>query len=147
MNNRATAGRMRLLVTVIVVSFHWQITAATGVLALERVSPHGSKGSCSSCHLTAESELVADHLPLNEKRIMRNGTNGVCLQCHGIEFGHGVGKKPEMNRKALPLDGSGLITCAITCHNMHVAAMDNHHQKTYHLRLPVEELCFSCHDR
>lgn len=147
MTSPATSCQMRLFFTAVMVALLWGTSGGQSVLAAEHVSPHDAQGACLSCHIAPERDLNADRFPFSGKKQLKYGVNGACLQCHGIDFGHGVGKKPEMNRTGLPLDGDGLIACAITCHDMHVVAAENPHQKAYHLRVPVEDLCFSCHDR
>ncbi|UTG91250.1 cytochrome c3 family protein [Geobacter sulfurreducens] len=143
----APGSRKLVFFTAFVAVSLWATLNAQSVSAAERVSPHDAQGACLSCHIATERDLRSDRLSGDGKSQLKSDANGVCLQCHGIDFGHGVGKKPEMNRKGLPLDGDGLIACAITCHDMHVVAAENPHQKAYHLRIPVEDLCFSCHDR
>lgn len=143
----APASRTPLLFTALVAASLWGILNAQSVSAVERVSPHDAQGACLSCHIATERDLRSDRFSVDGKSQLKSDVNEVCLQCHGIDFGHGVGKKPGMNRKGLPLDENGLIACAITCHDMHVVAPENPHQKAYHLRIPVEDLCFSCHDR
>lgn len=112
-----------------------------------RVNPHVEDGDCTACHLIPVKELKGFFTAGAEKRKLRGDFVAVCLQCHGVGFGHGVGKKPELNREDLPLDNDGRITCAITCHNMHLKKSLTPQQGHYHLRLPSERLCVSCHDK
>ncbi len=94
-----------------------------------------------------EAKLKSLSVPVSNKQSLRADLVAVCRKCHGVGFGHGVGKKPDMNRESLPLGTDGTITCAITCHNMHLKDATDWHQKRYHLRLPIGKLCISCHNK
>lgn len=111
---------------------------------LQPSNPHGGE-SCSSCHVAAESVLRKSSTSSSAKKRMKRGLDGVCTHCHAVDRGHGVGKKPELNREKLPLH-KGRITCATTCHNMH-GNSDDPQQSRFYLRLPMDRLCSSCHDK
>lgn len=115
--------------------------------ASKGVNPHGATGNCEVCHVLPEKKLKGFFTWESEKRKLRADLVALCTECHGVGFGHGVGQKPAMNREKLPLDKDGTITCAVTCHNMHQKAPADPHQEHYHLRLPVDRLCSSCHDK
>lgn len=123
------------------------VFAAPSPVTPKHINPHGEGGDCSLCHLLSAKELSRLTAADAAKRRLRADFVAVCLQCHGVGFGHGVGKKPDMNRESLPLDKDGKITCAVTCHNMHLKDPLSPHQDRYHLRLPSERLCVSCHDK
>jgi hypothetical protein len=44
------------------------------------------------------------------------------------------------------MDIEGKITCAITCHDMHIKS-DDRTQSRYHLRYEKNRLCLSCHNK
>ena len=111
-----------------------------------KTNPHGADADCSICHSASRADLESWFtFPWTRKKF-KSDFNVMCQQCHGIDFGHGAGKKPAMNRDGLRLDAGGTIACAITCHNMHVKS-DDPVQNKYHLRTSRENLCFSCHDK
>lgn len=112
----------------------------------KRPSPHGIDGMCQVCHVEPEDTLTGWFTSGARKRSMILDSNALCRQCHGIDFGHGVGEIPRLNREDLPMDKDGKIACAITCHNMHIKS-DNHAQNKYHLRLSIPNLCLSCHKK
>ncbi len=109
-----------------------------------KINPHRGEGNCQVCHVASENDLTSWFTFTSTKKMLRKDFNELCRQCHGIQFGHGVGKAPSMNKRDLPLDADGKIACAITCHNMHVKDGDPVQQK-YHLRFTQYELCVSCH--
>ncbi|SNB45275.1 cytochrome C [Geobacter sp. DSM 9736] len=108
--------------------------------------PHNDSAKCDLCHEATEEDLKSWFTFSSTKKKMRLDYNEVCWQCHDIDFGHGVGKSPKKNRENLPLDAEGKITCAITCHNMHIKTSEQHQNK-FHLRFSHMKLCLSCHDR
>lgn len=110
-------------------------------------NPHGDPQGCTVCHVLSREKLERFFTPDAQKRHLRTDPVTLCRQCHGVGFGHGVGKRPEMNRDGLPLAGDGTITCATTCHSMHVKSPADQEQEHYHLRLPLSKICFSCHER
>lgn len=117
--------------------------------ALKQVStlnPHTLKGNCDICHSASEKDLNSWFTFSSTKRLMKKDLNMTCQQCHGVEFGHGIGKWTNLNRDNLPMDANGYIACAITCHDMHVKTTDQHQNK-FHLRVPSNKLCLSCHDQ
>jgi len=114
--------------------------------ALYGVSPHTENGDCALCHVAPKEKLQGWFVFGSTKRQLISDPNTLCRKCHGVSFGHGVGKKPAMNRADLPLDADGTITCALTCHNMHISGLDDPNQQRLHLRLPQLKLCASCHD-
>lgn len=109
-------------------------------------NPHGPDGDCSICHVAPVSKLRGWFVFPSTKRQMKADPNTLCRQCHGVSFGHGVGKKPAMNRDDLPLSADGTINCALTCHDMHISNVDDPSQQRLHLRFPNTKLCQSCHD-
>lgn len=111
-----------------------------------KISPHGEDADCVVCHVASGVDLRSWFTLPSTKRKFKTDYNTLCRQCHGVDFGHGVGEKPALNRKGLPLDAKGTIACAITCHNMHIKSEDPT-QNRYHLRTSRENLCFSCHDK
>lgn len=126
-------------------------TVVTGVVHAEeaatpsaKINPHTGKGNCQLCHVATEDDLNGWFTFASTKRAFRKDFNELCRQCHGVQFGHGIGKAPSMNKLDLPLDAEGRIACAITCHNMHVKSDDMVQQK-YHLRFTQFKLCVSCH--
>jgi len=110
-------------------------------------NPHISPESCEVCHLLPKEKLGGFFTSKALKRQFRTDLVNLCRQCHGMGFGHGVGMKPDMNREGLPLADNGTITCATTCHAMHIKNPADHEQEHYHLRLPMAKLCFSCHEK
>ncbi len=132
---------------------------SSGVYAAENVtvSPHSDEGDCGICHVAPAAKLRSWFTFGSTKRELKYDLNQVCLTCHtvepthaggffGVGIGHGTGKKPAVNRQELPLAGDGTITCATTCHNIHVASDDRQLQRK-RLRAPVNTLCLSCHDK
>ncbi|MBT0662790.1 cytochrome C [Geobacter pelophilus] len=117
-----------------------------GAPTVKAPSPHGVAGKCQVCHVEPEDSLNSWFTFTSTKKKLTLDFNEVCRQCHGLDFGHGVGKKPALNRESLPLDSSGKITCAVTCHNIHIAS-DDPRQSQYHLRLIGAPLCLSCHKK
>jgi len=112
----------------------------------KRPSPHKVNGKCQECHVESEDTLNSWFTFGSTKRKLKLDFNATCIQCHGLDFGHGVGKTPKLNREGLPLDKDGKIVCAITCHNMHIES-DDLLQDRYHLRVKGGGLCLSCHNK
>lgn len=108
-------------------------------------SPHSDNGDCTICHVYTAETLRGWFVLGSTKRQLKDDLVVVCSKCHGSDFGHAIGKKTTVNHSGLPLNGKGEITCAITCHNMHIRTEDQK-QTFYHLRLPFDALCVSCHD-
>ena len=141
-----------LLTVLALLSFSAAVSAAEGVKA----NPHTDAGDCAVCHVASPDKLHGWFVFGSTKREMKADLNQLCLQCHTIEpepedslgvgIGHATGKKPAVNREKLPLASDGTITCATTCHNMHVTP-DERQLQLKHLRLPANLLCISCHDR
>ena len=140
MQRIVTAGFMVLALSG-AVSGSEEITSPKG-----KVSPHGEDADCSVCHVASEADLRSWFTFPSTKKKFKADYNTLCRQCHGVDFGHGVGNKPALNRGGLPLDAQGAIACAVTCHNMHIKS-DDATQNRYHLRTSRENLCFSCHDK
>lgn len=140
-----------LLTALALLSFSAAVSAAEGVKA----NPHSADGDCAVCHVAPPDKLRGWFVFGSTKREMKADLNRLCLQCHTIEplpedsvavgIGHATGKKPAVNRANLPLASDGTITCATTCHNMHVTP-DERQLQLKHLRLPAGSLCLSCHD-
>jgi hypothetical protein len=108
-------------------------------------SPHRAGGDCTVCHVYPAEKLRGWFVLGSTKREMKANPVELCAKCHGLGFGHAVGKKTPINHSGLPLDSRGEITCATTCHDMHVITEDQK-QNFYHLRMPFDSLCISCHD-
>lgn len=108
-------------------------------------SPHKSEGDCTVCHVYPPEKLKSWFVLASTKRKLKADPVELCVRCHGSGFGHAIGKKTLVNHSALPLDSHGRITCATTCHDMHVRT-DDQKQNFYHLRMPFDSLCISCHD-
>ncbi|MBT1074512.1 cytochrome C [Geobacter grbiciae] len=127
------------------------VFSGTGIAAPEvpdgAVNPHASPESCGVCHVLPKEKLGSFFVANATKRQLLTNPVALCRQCHGMEFGHGIGMKPEMNRESLPLAEDRTITCAITCHAMHVKNPDHQEQERYHLRLPLSKICLSCHEK
>lgn len=128
------------------------LCAAEGVKA----NPHSDKGDCSLCHVASADKLRGWFVLGSTKRELNDDLNKVCQKCHtvepshgggfmGVDKGHAIGKRLTYNKGNLPLAGDGTITCATTCHNMHVS-QDERQLHIKHLRLPVNDLCMSCHN-
>lgn len=110
-------------------------------------NPHGDNGDCSICHVAPVEKLRGWFVfPATKRQLVADPTT-LCQKCHGVSFGHGVGKKPHINRSGLPLSADGTINCALTCHDMHISGVDDDTQQRFHLRLPQSVLCVSCHDK
>ena len=114
---------------------------------LQTTNPHGDNGDCSLCHVAPVEKLRGWFVLPSTKRQLVSDPTLLCQKCHGVSFGHGVGKKPQINRSGLPLGADGTINCSLTCHDMHISGVDDDSQLRYHLRLPHEKLCVSCHDK
>ena len=127
------------------------VFSGTGRAASEAINttinPHADAESCGVCHVLPKEKLGSFFASSASKRELRSDHVALCKQCHGMGFGHGVGMKPEMNRDGLPLAGDGTITCATTCHAMHVKNAVDQEQEHYHLRIPLSKICFSCHEK
>lgn len=119
-------------------------------------NPHDEAGDCTVCHVASPDTLRSWFTFSSTKRELKDGPNRVCEKCHKIEpipggalwvgIGHATGKKTSVNHSKLPLAPDGTVTCATTCHDMHLGAGEKQ-QLLKHLRLPVNMLCISCHDR
>lgn len=110
-------------------------------------NPHGIDADCSICHVASVEKLRGWFVFPSTKRQLVADPTSICRNCHGVSFGHGIGKKPHMNRADLPLGADGTINCALTCHEMHISGVDDDIQQHYHLRLSPSKLCVSCHDK
>jgi predicted CXXCH cytochrome family protein len=117
---------------------------------------HSDSGDCAICHVASKDTLRGWFVFGSTKRELKEDHNQICLKCHtvepthaggslGVGKGHATGKKPSLNRKNLPLSSDGTVNCATTCHNMHNSSEDKAVQAR-HLRLPVNDLCYSCHN-
>lgn len=138
-----------IVATLVSVGLLLQAAPGKGATAMEAApaNPHGDPESCGVCHILPKEKLEGLFTSSSLKRQLRSDLVNLCRGCHGVGFGHGVGKKPEMNIHKLPLADDGTITCAITCHDMHIKNPADQEQEHYHLRLPVAKICFSCHDK
>lgn len=123
-----------------------------GLLKGNVESPH-LKVECKACHKAPDELLVkvekgeGDATDLNEAKALKSDLNGICTGCHEPGKGdHAIGEVPKINKRHLPLDSDGRITCAVTCHNVHIKNINNPLVKKRLLRLPQKDLCFSCHD-
>lgn len=121
-----------------------------------KISPHSDSGDCSICHVALADKLRSWFAFGSTKREMKDDLNRTCKKCHnvqidtpagdlGVGVGHATGKKPAVNHQNFPLAPDGTITCATTCHDMHVQSKDIHQQRK-HLRVPAKDLCIACHD-
>lgn len=144
------SGLYTVLMTLVVLFSCSAACAAEGV----NISPHSDAGDCAICHVAPEGKLRGWFVFGSTKREMKADLNQLCLRCHtvepthaggffGVGIGHATGKKPAVNHENLPLASDGTITCAITCHNVHVTSDDRQLKR---LRLPVNSLCMSCHN-
>ncbi len=96
---------------------------------------HLSKDNCNNCHLD-----------LNNPKALKDGPNRVCESCHpDVHPSHKVGVKTRLNRENLPLDEEGKITCAYTCHNVHPKGNKDFEKRL--LRMDINKICFSCHNK
>lgn len=133
-----------LFVVLLFVSFVGIATAETGD---SKGNPHTSRDNCGVCHLLPKNKLESFFTSSAMKRQLRADHVTLCRGCHDVRIDHGVGKAPEMNREGLPVAEDGTITCATTCHSMHVKNPADEKQEYYHLRLPIAKICFSCHEK
>ncbi len=134
------------------------LSICTGYAAeRSEINPHSDAGDCAICHVASADKLRGWFVFGSTKREMKTDMNQLCLKCHtvepthaggffGVGIGHATGKKPAVNHQDLPLANDGTITCATTCHNVHAIANDRQLQLK-HLRLPVNALCVSCHNK
>lgn len=120
------------------------------------LNPHSDSGDCSLCHIAPVEKLRGWFVFASTKKEMKTDLNQLCLQCHsvkpthaggflGVGKGHATGKKPEVNRQNLPLANDGTVTCATTCHNVHLKS-DDRRLKNNFLRISANDLCVSCHN-
>jgi hypothetical protein len=141
-----------ILMTMTLLLLSAPVSAAEDV----RAYPHSDSGDCAICHVAPENKLRGWFVFGSTKRELKADLNQLCLKCHTVEpipaggsldvgIGHATGKKTAVNHQNLPLASDGTITCATTCHNMHVIS-DDRQQQIKHLRLPSTLLCVSCHD-
>ena len=119
----------------------------SGPPSLHGKNPHAVTADCSLCHVASMDKLRGWFVFPSTKRLLVSDPTTLCRNCHGVSFGHGIGKKPHMNRADLPLNADGTVNCALTCHDMHVSDVDDAAQQNFHLRLPHSKLCVSCHDK
>lgn len=131
-------------------------TASFAIAEGSKTSPHSDTGNCSICHVASTDKLRSWFAFGSTKREMNDDLNHLCQKCHtvqintaegalGVGVGHATGKKTLINHRNFPLAPDGTITCATTCHDMHVESKDMHQQRK-HLRVPAKELCIACHD-
>ena len=106
-------------------------------------NPHSDIGDCFACHVIPAIHLKNPTVPASIKTKLKADPVALCQGCHGTGFGHGIGKKPVTMLTELPLSADGSINCAMTCHQMH----DSMTKHGFLLRLPLEKLCISCHDK
>ena len=122
-----------------------------------KINPHSDAADCALCHVASVDKLRSWFVFGSTKRELKYDLNQVCQKCHmtdpthaggylGVGIGHAIGKKPAINKENLPLASDGTITCAKTCHKMHVTSNDFQQQRK-HLIMPVNSLCVSCHDK
>ena len=134
------------LLSIIIFSATVSVAGDPKALATFGPSPHSESSDCSVCHIAPAEKLRSWFVFVSTKKQLKNDLNEVCQHCHGSNFGHATGKKTSVNHAGLPLAGDGTVTCATTCHNMHIRSEDQK-QQFYHLRLPIDSLCISCHDK
>lgn len=115
----------------------------------ESTDPHREK-KCQVCHIASNEVLAKENALESEiirRKQMRTDLIDLCVQCHrdrsseGAE--HVVGVRTKLNRENLPLDHEGKISCATTCHDMHIKDPGLMGSLMRH---PVNTLCLSCHD-
>lgn len=83
---------------------------------------------------------------MKNPKILKGGPNKVCENCHqDLHINHKIGVKTKFNKENLPLDEEGKITCAYTCHNVHPDRGVDSEKKL--LRMEVNKICFSCHNK
>jgi predicted CXXCH cytochrome family protein len=132
------------------------LATSTSYADEQKVNPHSDSGDCAICHVASRDTLRGWFVFGSTKRELKDDLNKICLKCHtvepthaggslGVGKGHATGKKPAINRKNLPLSSDGTVNCATTCHNMHVSS-DERFLQAKHLRLTVNDLCYSCHN-
>lgn len=120
-------------------------------------NPHSDSGDCGICHVASADKLRSWFAFGSTKRELKDDLNRTCQKCHtvqidtpagelGVGVGHATGKKPSVNHQNFPLAPDGTITCATTCHDMHVQSKDGHQQRK-HLRVPANSLCIACHEK
>lgn len=96
---------------------------------------HLSNDNCDNCHID-----------IKNYKLLKDGPNKVCENCHpNVHPSHKIGMKVRINRENLPLDEEGNITCAYTCHNVHPKNNKDFEKKL--LRMEVNKICFSCHNK
>lgn len=96
---------------------------------------HLSNVNCDNCHID-----------IKNPKLLKDGPNRVCENCHpDVHPSHKVGVTAKLNRENLPLDEEGKITCAYTCHNVHPKSNSDFEKKL--LRMEVNKICFSCHNK
>lgn len=121
-----------------------------------KANPHSDKGDCTICHVASAETLRGWFVLGSTKRALKDDLNVLCQKCHtvepthaggflGVGKGHATGKKLTYNKHNLPLASDGTITCATTCHNVHVS-QDERNLQNKLLRMPVNDLCMSCHN-
>ncbi|MFA7403046.1 MAG: hypothetical protein WC007_03565 [Pelobacteraceae bacterium] len=110
------------------------------------LSPHTETADCSVCHVASSETLRSWFAFGSTKKQLKGDLNDICQRCHGSNFGHATGKRTTVNHAGLPLASDDTVTCATTCHDMHIRSKDQK-QQFYHLRLPFDSLCISCHDK
>ena len=106
---------------VIIASAAFLLVAGTQARAVEK--------PCDFCH--------AGHGGITT--LLNNNLNDLCSGCHAEHIGageHKVGMSPSMAVRDLPLQ-QGIMTC-VTCH-------DPHGKSAAMLRIPLKDLCSSCH--
>jgi len=126
--------------------------AAQGSVGSDR-NPHLDR-SCNACHIADISFLdeVAGGRAKGKRAVgkakeMKGDLNMVCTACHAADDGdHAIGIVPKTNKHDLPLDSKGEMTCATTCHNVHLQPDADEEMKKGLLRMAPEKICFSCHD-
>jgi hypothetical protein len=122
-----------------------------------KFNPHSDSGDCTICHVVSADKLKSWFAFGSTKREMKDDLNRLCQKCHtvqintplgglGVGAGHATGKKPAINHQNFPLAPDGTITCATTCHDMHVQTKDQHQQRK-HLRVSAKSLCIECHEK
>ena len=145
------------VVPIILAALLLSVTVCTAEDVKANANPHSETGDCSICHVAPADKLRGWFTFGSTKRELKYDLNQICLNCHTIEpahagggvlgvgKGHATGSKPAINRQNLPLASDGTVTCAITCHNMHVTS-DDRQMQLKHLRVTANSMCLSCHN-
>ena len=153
MENKGMAGKYSFFMISMVAAFMFGGCSLPALFKGDAENPH-LKRKCRACHSVPDELLASvgkgegegDYS--GEARALKSDLNGICTGCHEPGKGdHAVGNVPGINKRHLPLDREGRITCAITCHDVHTKNSDDPVVMKGLLRLHPTDLCLSCHDK